>query len=83
MEISIQFLGDYFDITLLLRLFQWKTLRENSFPRFPVFVSIRKNESKETIFGQNKKYNLFFRDCFPLIFFWKATLSCGKLKRGN
>ena len=71
MEISIQFLGDYFDITLLLRLFQWKTLRENSFPRFPVFVSIRKNESKETIFGQNKKYNLFFRDCFPLIFFGK------------
>ena len=35
----------------------------------------------KTIFDQHKKYGLFIRDCFTLIFFWKTTLSHGKLNK--
>ena len=48
-----------------LRLFQWKTLCEDSFPYFPMFDNIKKKMSqKKTIFGQRKKYDLFLKIVF-------------------
>ena len=36
----------------------------------------------KTIFSQQKKYSLFFRDCFSIFFFFgKTTLFHGKLNK--
>ena len=48
---------------------------------FLIFDSVRKNEIKENYFWLTEKVWLIFKDCFPLIFFWKTTLSQSKLNK--
>ena len=44
--------------------------RTHSFPCFPVFCNIRKNELKKNYFWSTQKIRLIFRDCFSLLFFF-------------
>ena len=70
---------------LTVCLFRWKILCKDSFPCFPMYGSIRKNEKGKLYLVKHKKYNLFLDIVFHYFFFFlgKINLYLNMLNKGS